>query len=371
MIPSSCHVHINWEHFRHNLCQLMRKGKKLMPVIKADAYGHGVLPASDILTELGIDWAAISTLEEGRLVREHGYGGKIVALLSFTLSREDVRLAYEKRIIPVVHDWTGLKAVQNALAHEGIERFDIAIKVDTGMRRLGFSIHEMEEVTAFLAAHPILNPALILSHLAVADEPDHDDFTEQQAESFFSAVNILRRSFPDVPCSLGNTAGLVSHTERAGDICRPGLAVYGYNPQFGTSREDDCEGLLPVMSISVPLISVHTLRKGESLGYGLAYTAESDRVIGWAAIGYSDGYRRPPVAGAAMCVNGVRVPVIGRVAMQTTCLDLTDLPSTPKSGDTVYVMGGPGNAVTAQDIAEWWGTIPYEVICTLGKNSRS
>ena len=146
MIASSCHVHIHWEHFRHNLCQLMRKGKKLMPVIKADAYGHGVLPASDILTELGIDWAAISTLEEGRLVRDHGYEGNIVSLLSFTLSPEDVRLAHEKRIIPVVHDWTGLKAVQAALAAEDIEHFDIAIKVDTGMCRLGFSVDEMEEM---------------------------------------------------------------------------------------------------------------------------------------------------------------------------------------------------------------------------------
>ena len=170
----------------------MRKGKKLMPVIKADAYGHGVLPASDILTELGIDWAAISTLEEGRLVRDHGYEGNIVSLLSFTLSPEDVRLAHEKRIIPVVHDWTGLKAVQTALAAEDIEHFDIAIKVDTGMCRLGFSVDEMEEMAAFLAAHTCLNPALILSHLAVADEPERDEFTELQAERFFSAVEILQ-----------------------------------------------------------------------------------------------------------------------------------------------------------------------------------
>jgi alanine racemase len=349
----------------------MRKGKSLMPVIKADAYGHGVLPASEVLSELGIDWAAIGTLEEGRQVRDHGYAGNIVSLLSFTLSPEDVRLAAEKRIIPVVHDWTGLNAIQAALLSDGVERFDIAIKVDTGMHRLGFPVDEMEEVASFLASHTSLNPTLLLSHLAVADEPEHDDFTEHQAEIFFEAVDILRRHFPNVPSSLGNTAGLVSHTERAGDICRPGLAVYGCNPQFGNSREGDCAGLLPVMSVSVPLISVRTLRKGESLGYGLAYTAESDRLVGWAAIGYSDGYRRPPVEEASMCVDGIRVPVIGRVAMQTTCLDLTDLPCPPKTGDTVYVMGGPGNAVTAQDIAGWWSTIPYEVICALGKNSRS
>ena len=101
-----------------------------------------------------------------------------------------------------------------------------------------------------------------------------------------------------------------------------------------------------VMSVSTPLICVRPLRKGESLGYGLSYTAESDRLIGWAAIGYADGYRRNPSPEACMCVNGIRVPVIGRVAMQTTCLDLTDLPFTPAPGDSVYVLGGPGHAVS-------------------------
>ena len=370
MIPSSCHVHIDWNHFRHNLCQLMRRGKTLMPVIKADAYGHGVLPASDILAELGIEWAAIGTLEEGRLVREHGYGGNIVSLLSFTLSPEDVRLAREKRIIPLIHDWAGLRALDAALRAENSEPFDIAVKVDTGMARLGFPVGEMEDVAAFLNANAALRPVLLISHLAVADEPEHDAYTERQAESFSKAAAILHRSYPDMLCSLGNTAGLASHTASAGDVCRPGLAVYGYNPQFGTSREGDCEGLLPVMSVSVPLISVHPLRKGESLGYGLAYTAESDRLVGWAAIGYADGYRRNPAEGTCMCVNGIRVPVIGRVAMQTTCLDLTDLPFTPQPGDIVHVMGGPGHAVTAQELADWWGTIPYEVLCLLGKNSR-
>lgn len=370
MIPSACHVHIDWNNFRHNLRLLMSKGKALMPVIKADAYGHGVLPASDILAELGIEWAAIGTLEEGRLVREHGYGGNIVSLLSFTLSPEDVRLAREKHIIPLIHDWAGLKAVDTALRAEKTERFDIALKVDTGMARLGFLAEEMEDVAAFLSTNEALRPILLLSHLAVADEPENDSFTALQAERFFKAADILRRQYPDMLCSLGNSAGLVSHTALSGDICRPGLAVYGYNPLFGTSRAGSGEGLLPVMSVSVPLISVHPLRKGESLGYGLAYTAESDRLVGWAAIGYSDGYRRNPAPGTCMCVNGIRVPVIGRVAMQTTCLDLTDLPFKPQSGDTVYVMGGPGNAVTAQDLAEWWGSIPYEVLCLLGKNTR-
>ena len=347
----------------------MRKGKSLMPVIKADAYGHGVLPASEVLSELGIDWAAIGTLEEGRQVRDHGYPGNIVSLLSFTLSEKDVELAIEKNIIPLVHNWEGLEAVDAVMRSRHDDSIlSIAIKTNTGMGRLGFQPEEIEKAAAFISSCDRLRPVLLISHLAVADEPEHDDYTVRQADLFAEAADTMRLFFPGLHCSLGNTAGLVSHTERCGDICRPGLAIYGYNPQYGTSRESDCEGLLPVMSVSVPLICVRRLRKGESLGYGLSYTAESD---GWAAIGYADGYRRNPSPEASMCVNGIRVPVIGRVAMQTTCLDLTDLPFTPAPGDTVYGLGGPGHAVSAQELAEWWGTIPYEVTCLLGKNTKN
>lgn len=373
MIDSTCRVHIDWNNFRHNLRILMQKGRTLMPVIKADAYGHGVLRASEELTSLGIDWAAIGTLDEGCRVRDHGYKGNIVSLLCPTLSPEDIRLAREKNILPTVHHWAGLKAAGEAVHADATQTapLRIAIKIDSGMSRLGFTLEDLEEVASFIIENGRIEPVLFLSHLAVADDPEENDYTERQARQFFKGADIMHRYFPNMLCSLGNTAGLVSHTSIAGDICRPGLAVYGYNPLFGTSCESDCEGLKTVMSVTVPLLSVHPVRKGESVGYGRAYIAESDRLVGWAAIGYSDGYRRNPSADTCMCVNGVRVPVIGRVAMQSTCLDLTDLPVVPKAGDLVHVMGGPGDAVTAQDLANWWGTIPYEVICLLGKNTRA
>ena len=371
MIPSICRVHIDWSSFRHNLRILMRKGKKLMPVIKADAYGHGVLRASEELYALGIEWAAVSTLEEGAQVREHGYGGNIVSLVNRYIGEEELKLAKKHRIIPLVHDWDGLHSLKAALrSSPGDTPFRFALKLDSGMGRLGFFLDQIEDVAAKVAEGGLLDPVLLLSHFSVADDPDENSYTERQAETFFKAADILKKRFPGMLCSLGNTAGLASHTDIAGDICRPGLALYGYSPLFGTSLEKDCEGLRPVMSVSTTLFNVHPVRKGESVGYGRAFTADSDRLVGWAAIGYSDGYRRNPAPGTCMCINGVRVPVIGRVAMQTTCLDLTDLPFEPKVGDRVYVMGGPGDAVSAQELADWWNTIPYEVICLLGKNTR-
>ena len=370
MIEPLCRVHLNWENFRRNIMKMARKGKTLMPVIKADAYGHGVLRAAAELTALGVDWAAVGTLAEAEQVRDSGYAGTLVSLLCRTPSLEQLRTAQKKRLVPLIHNREGLEAVAAFIQEDGSQPLYIALKTDTGMGRLGFLPEELDEVADRLAALSGVVPLVLVSHLSVADEPEQDAYTKEQAARFRMAADTLHRRFPDMRCSLGNTAGLLSHTDEAGDICRPGLAVYGYNPMHGTSRAEDGEGFLPVMGVSAPLMSVHSLKKGESLGYGRSYVADSDRLVGWVAIGYADGYRRNPAPGTAMCVDGVRVPVIGRVAMQMTCVDLTDLPCPPVPGDDVWVMGGPGDAVTAQDLAGWWDTIPYEVICLLGKNRR-
>ncbi len=369
MIEPSCHVRINWEHFRHNVALLMQKGHELMPVIKADAYGHGVRNAAKILEETGIGWAAAGTLKEAAVVRDTGFSGNIVSLLCRAPGEDDIRLACEKRLTPLIHNFEGLKAARDAVRRmNSTSPLTIAVKVDTGMGRLGFALKDMEEVTALLAASPELSPIVQISHLAVADDPAESEYTGRQCDIFYRAADILHRAFPAMRCSLGNTAGLLEGVTRKDDICRPGLALYGYDPLYGTAHQGLCGSLLPVMEVSAPLISVHPLHKGESVGYGRTYKADTERLVGWVAIGYADGYRRNPAPGTCMCVNGVRVPVIGRVAMQMTCVDLTDLPTPPVQGDTVYVLGGPGHAVSAQDLAGWWGTIPYEVTCLLGRN---
>ncbi|MCQ2444218.1 MAG: alanine racemase [Mailhella sp.] len=369
MIRSNCTVRVDWENFRRNLRFLSARGKDLMPVIKADAYGHGLLRAASELSRAGIDWAAVGTVREAELVRDHGYSGHIVALLSSPLTKEEAILAAGKKLIPLIHSFDCLDAAENAMRMPEAEGLvlEAAIKIDTGMARLGFRLEELEQVIERLAACPSIMPVIQISHLAVADEPDEDAYTQMQFEIFRRAADMLRRQYPGMRCSLGNTAGLLSHAGIPGEICRPGLALYGGNPMYGTSREGDCPELKPVMSVSTRLLSVHPLRRGESLGYGRAYVAESDRLVGWAAVGYADCYRRNPSPEACMCINGVRVPVIGRVAMQMTCVDLTDLPEAPRAGDEVYVLGGPGNAVTMQEIATWWNTIAYEVICQFGK----
>ena len=369
MIEPSCHFHINWKNFCHNVGVLRQEGHDLMPVIKADAYGHGVVRAAAELERMGINWAAAGTLQEAALIRDAGFSGRIVSLLCPVPHKEEVKLALEKHLSPLVHNKEGLHALRDAVrALKADKPLEIAVKVDSGMGRLGFSLQDMEKVAAFLNETPDLLPIVQISHFAVADDPSESDYTRRQCDIFYRAADIMHRYFPAMRCSLGNTAGLMEHVTHADDICRPGLALYGYDPLYGTSHEGACGPLLPVMEVSAPLVSVHPLHKGESAGYGRTYTADSERLVGWVAIGYADGYRRNPAPGTCMCINGIRVPVIGRVAMQMTCVDLTDLPVPPAPGDEVYILGGPGHAVTAQDLADWWGTIPYEVTCLLGKN---
>ena len=370
-MESLCRVHVNWNNFRANIRLLKEKRKHLMPVIKADAYGHGVCQAARELEKSGMEMAAAGTLEEALLIRKSGFKGDIVALLTHFEGKDSVHAALEGNITVLIHCKEDLMLAQSALLDmPGEARLNAAFKFDSGMGRLGFALDHVEDAVQCLREAKKINPVLVLSHLAVADDPDEENYTSMQIDAFYKAVDIVRKSFPGVRCSLGNTADALLQRTHPEDICRPGLSLYGCNPFHGTKYAPLGEGFLPVMEAAAPIVSIHALRKGESLGYGRTYVAQSDRTVGWVAIGYADGYRRNPSSGTCMCIGGIRVPVIGRVAMQMTCVDLTDLPILPRPGDLAWILGGSGNAVSAQDLAGWWGTIPYEVLCLLGKNHR-
>lgn len=368
MTASFCRVRLNLDHLRHNLALLRASGKPLMPVVKADAYGHGLREVAGALAAEGVDHLAVGSVAEGAGLRRNGFGGFILALLGVAGDGDRVA-ARTYGVVPLVHDWPGLRRLAEA-EHNAGAPLRVAVKCDTGMARLGFAVEEIGEVAAALAASPGLRPVLLVSHLAVADEPGEDAYTRTQAARFAEAARALRARFSDLRLSLGNTACLLAFPELAGDLARPGLALYGCNPLHGTSRAVLGAGLEPVMEASAPVLAVHPLPAGHSLGYGRTYTADTDRLVAVVGIGYADGYRRNPAPGTCMTLHGLRAPVIGRVAMQMTCLDITHMPggAAVRPGDEAFVLGGPGHAVSAQELADWWGTIPYEVTCLLGGN---
>ncbi len=352
-----------------------------MPVVKADAYGHGLLAVAATLSSQGVDHFCVGAVAEGVELRRAGIKGTVVALLGLsplasdipalppTLSTfdEDARAALTHEITPLIHDWPALERLADLTQDRAANSVSIALKCDTGMARLGFLPEDMPQILEKLACAPQLRPELFVSHLAVADDPGQDSFTHEQATTFRDAARCLRRAFPDIRLSLGNSACLLAFPELTGDLARPGFALYGGNPFHGTRRDILGLGLAPVMEAFTPILEVHPLRAGQSLGYGRSFVAPRDMTVAVAGIGYADGFRRVP--GAQMCVKGMRASVVGRVAMQMSCLDVTDIPAV-RSGDMAHILGGEEKPVRVEEVAEWWGTIPYEVTCLLGRIER-
>lgn len=380
-MKSLCRIRIRLDNLLHNLEFLRASGKPLMPVVKADAYGHGLLAVAAALSSQAVDHFCVGAVAEGVELRRAGIKGTVVALLGLsplahdspalppTISTfdEDARAALTHEITPLIHDWPTLERLADLTRDRAAKSVPVALKCDTGMARLGFLPEDMPQILERLTRAPQLRPDLLVSHLSAADDPDQDSFTHEQAAAFRDAARCLRRAFPDIRLSLGNSACLLAFPELAGDLARPGFALYGGNPFHGTRRDVLGLGLAPVMEAFAPILEVHPLRAGQSLGYGRSFVAPRDMTVAVAGVGYADGFRRVP--GAQLCVKGMRAPVVGRVAMQMVCLDVTDIPAV-RSGDMASILGGEGTPIRAEELAQWWDTIPYEVTCLLGRIER-
>ncbi len=370
MFPSSALITIHLENLRHNLRTLLGRHPLLMPVIKADAYGHGVVPVARVLAEEGIRHMAVGAVGEGALLRQEGHDAFLLALLGLA-HEEDAAMAASYDITPLIHNREGIKKLlfQSHLSARK-SPLGVAVKFDTGMSRLGFAVEEAADLADYLRTLPEIKPVLVMSHLAASDDPAMDGFTHMQVHRFQQAVAAMRAVFPDIRTSLANSPGLLSWPSYAGDLARPGVTLYGANPLHGTDRAKLGTGLLPVMEMTAPVLSVHPVLKGTTVSYGCLFKAQSDIQVAVIGAGYADGYPRALSMRGSVLINGKRAPILGRVCMQMCIVDVTHIPDTVP-GDTACLLGGSGpQAIRPEELAEWWGTIPYEVFCALGKNNR-
>lgn len=370
MFLSSALITIHLENLRHNLRMLLGRHPLLMPVIKADAYGHGVIPVARVLAEEGICHMAVGSVGEGALLRQEGHSAFLLSLLGLA-REEDAAMATSYDITPLIHNRDGLKKllVQSHLSGRKKPQ-SVAIKFDTGMSRLGFAVEEAAELADYLRTLPEINPVLVMSHLAASDDPSLDAFTHMQAHRFQQAASAMRAVFPDIKTSLTNSPGLLCWPSYAGDLARPGVTLYGANPLHGTDRARLGTGLLPVMEMTAPVLSVHPLLKGATVSYGCLFQAPADMRVAVIGAGYADGYPRALSMRGSVLIRNRRAPILGRVCMQMCIVDVTHIPNIVP-GDTAYLLGGSGpQAIRPEELAEWWGTIPYEVFCALGRNNR-
>lgn len=357
---------VNLKFLRDNFLFLKKSLQpELMPVIKADAYGHGLLPCARTLLAAGASRFAVGTVQEGLMLREASLACPIVALLG-ALSPAEVQMAAQRGIMPLISSFEQLQAWQDAA---GKSNLPFALKFNTGMGRLGFTLEQMSELFNLLAKTPWLKPELLVSHLSVADDDSGVNFTGQQIECFEEISTVLRKRFSGLKTSLFNSAGLLAHSHKSvTDIGRPGIALYGANPLQGTAlnRPAIDAALKQAMQVCAPIVQVHALRQGQSVSYGRTFVAPQDMTIAIVAAGYSEGYSRGLSNKGEMCLNGRRVPVLGRVCMQLTAIDVSHAPDT-KEGDFAFLLGGEGEAgISAAELAGLWGTITYEVFCLLG-----
>jgi alanine racemase len=366
-------IRIRLSAIRSNYRLLCGHGSRVIGVVKADAYGHGLFEVARALHQEGCDTFAIGSVEEGAALRQEldraGLKARIMSLLG-PVDPEDYPLLWEHDILPLVGSFRQLETLAGQAARRG-KTLPVCLKFDTGMARLGFVLNEVPRLLARLREAPLIRPVMASSHLATSDTPERTDYVMQQEQCFSAMLAALAEGGVNVEANLANTAAILGHPKLLHQSQRAGIALYGANPFAGTSWEHLGRGLAPAMEARTKIVAVHPLKKGASISYGGLFTAPKDMRVAIVAAGYADGYSRGLTGrGAQMLIAGRRAPVVGRVCMQLTACDVTDIPDV-RSGDWAVVLGGEGKlAITAEELAGWWGTISYEVFCLLGLNRR-
>ncbi len=345
------------------------KKREVIPVIKNDAYGHGLVDAAFVLETAGAKYLAVGPVSEAIVLRKAGIKIALIPLLG-CFTQQDYEDCLSYNLYVVVHDATSLKGV----VRNKIEK--IIIKVNSGMGRLGFIKEEIPALIESLQNYSLI-PTMLLSHFSSADVLSERDYVKMQSDILVEVTQYFKEVFPDIITSFGNSAATLCYPELSGELTRAGIILYGGNPFYRTEKEYLGNEFKDYMTVKAPVISIHKLLKGESLSYGRSFIAKNDMIVMWIACGYADGYKRSPKAndeygqgGAKVLVNGKRCPIIGRVNMQMMAVDITDLLKTEQVnvGDYVTILGGECvNRISADELAMWWDTIPHDVLLHFGK----
>jgi len=347
MIPAA-HAILDLDAIQHNLSVVRRKAPdaKIMAVIKANGYGHGLLRIAEALTN--VDAFAVARVDEGVRLRNAGIKNRIVVLEGFTYTEElDELINYQ--LDSVIHSDSQLDILESRAEQSQIA---VWLKCDTGMNRLGFKAKYVDSVFQRLAECAIVKqPINLMTHLANADDKN-DDTTLRQIRLF----NELTSKYPGQR-SIANSAGILGWKEALTDWIRPGVMLYGISPFPELTGQ--ALGLRPVMALHSRLIAVKPIERGDTVGYGNSWRCEKPTTLGVVAIGYGDGYPRHAAPGTPVLVNGKRVPLIGRVSMDMITVDL-GVDAFEQPGDAVILWG---EALPVEEIAHCANTIPYTLVC--------
>jgi len=346
-------------------------------VTKADGYGHGSIACSRVALDAGASSIAVALVEEGIELRRSGLRAPIL-LLSEPRPGEMFEVV-EAGLTPTVYSPVGLAAIVAAAGSRPLtEPVSVHLNLDTGMNRVGLrpdaALDDVNlgeyalEVVRAIEDKPDIRLGGVWTHLAVADEPERPE-TNQQLGRFAAALDVLRPELADdVTIHAANSAGLLAHESSHFDMVRVGIATYGIEPTSGMGEQ---LGLEPAMTLTSQLSMVKPVFAGESISYGLKHQFDADTMIGTVPMGYADGLRRDSYQlGAQVLVGGERRPIVGTVTMDQAMVDLGP-ESTAQAGDEVVLVGEQGDeSISVADIASLLNTIPYEIVCDIGRRVR-
>jgi len=332
-------------------------GRPLMAVVKANGYGHGLVAAAKAAVAGGATWCAVARVEEALALRAGGVDCPVL-VLGYTPA-EWVAPAAQSKVSLTVYDGDLLEGYA-ARAQAAGQTLKVHLKVDTGMGRLGFFPGDVPGVISRFVNRPGIQVEGIFTHFARSDEPE-DPTTAAQLRHFIPLIEGLRSAGLCPPLvHSANSAGIFYHSRSYFDIVRSGIAIYGLHPSPEAPLPD---GFRPALAWKVRLSSVKMLPAGHGVSYGASYTTRAEERIGVIPVGYADGFRRqrPQV----VLLHGQRVPVVGRICMDQSMLQLDHLPDA-LPGDEVVIIGQQGeDAIWAEEVAERWQTNNYEVVCGL------
>ncbi len=353
-MPRPIKARIDLAALRHNYLVAKRRiadrSAKAWAVVKADAYGHGLLRTARAIADVA-DGFALLDLEAAVALRDAGFQQPILLLEGF-FDAADIPVCAEYGLIPGVHR---IEQLQMIRAAGRAQPLPIYLKLNTGMNRLGFTLPQLAAVQRELALSPAVGALTLMAHFA---EADGGRGVAWQMETF----NAMRALFPaGTPVSLANSAAVLRHPQTVHDWARPGIMIYGGSPFADESAASF--DLKPAMTLTSKILGVQQIAVGERVGYGGTFVAQRPTRLGIVACGYADGYPRHAPSGTPILVDGRRSTTLGRVSMDMLACDLTDLPAAGVGSEVVLW----GEGLAADEVAAAAGTISYEMFCALAR----
>ncbi len=365
VVDSLNRVEISLSALKNNFYLLKEQapGIPILAMVKADAYGHGMTACARALSSLGVEGFGVAEMAEGVKLRVQDIH-EPVFIMAGVVPQTIIPL-FEHKLTPVLVDDTCLQC----LSREAVQRntvMSVHVKVDAGMGRQGLLLADLPHILRIINLLPGIALGGIMAHFPMADDP-FSDSTAAIFTSFFDQLKKCQEYLPpDLQIHLANSGGILYFNQTHCDMIRPGLSLYGYYPDGYKGRQQSRFHLQPVMRFTSRIIQLKDVPTGTGLGYGHSFTTQRPSKIAIIPVGYEDGYLRCLSNKAMGLVHGYKVPTVGRISMNLTMFDVTEVDNV-FPGDECVLMGRQGQEeITADDIACWMETINYEVLCLFG-----